>query len=486
MAARSFSLVILAIALAVGGWLRFANLEQMEMSPDEGASWTAAAAPTVAEVIVRQARTGPGDQPMYGAMLQDNLMNSAVPRPGKMPIYELMLHGWMNLFGPSLAAMRSMSALLGTISILLVYWVAMELFAKPIDDGDARLTAAFAALLFAANIVTIKYSRETRMYPVMLAAILAQVACFLRAWRSGGVINFLAIAALTLVAVAANFSSLLVPIAEGLWLILDLVRIGWRFSDSRARRTWMLVLALAAPGCVLAPMLISSFSATSVATKGGYIQWIKPPSLFAPIAMFNKATGSIAFPVLAALAAWGAISGWRRGMRDEIGFAVIWMWAPPIMMLAASYLLTPIFVERYALSSFVPFFLLAAFGIAAIPVNLWRTAAIAGAVAMSLGHLWSYDRKPHDAQYREAFAAAEAALGPGDTTAIVPAYAVEVLRFYAPSNHLEPVLKHGISASRATILILGEQNLSADSDASYHKQFPRTVADFRGVKVLRK
>ena len=125
-------------------------------------------------------------------------------------------------------------------------------------------------------------------------------------------------------------------------------------------------------GLILVPKLSSSLHAASSGAVGG---WRKPPALYEPFALFNKATGSFAFPILAALAIWGVVRGWRRGARDPIAFALLWMWAPPLMMLAASYTIAPVFVERYALSSFVPFFILAALGIFELPGDLVRAAS---------------------------------------------------------------------------------------------------------------
>src|SRR5208337_3920901 len=107
VSARRLSLMLLIAALVAGSVMRFANLGALEMSPDEGASWAAASAPTAAEVIARQPKLNPGE----------------------LPVHDLLLHGWIALFGSSLAAMRAMSAVLGVVSILLVYLVSCELFA---------------------------------------------------------------------------------------------------------------------------------------------------------------------------------------------------------------------------------------------------------------------------------------------------------------------------------------------------------------------
>lgn len=463
-------MILLFAALIGGGYLRFANLGALEMSGDEGASWAAASAPSVAEVIARQTTLN----------------------PGKLPIHDLMLHGWIGLFGSSMPAMRAMSALLGVVSILLVYFVSRELFASEaatesaLPSDDVRIVAALAALIFAVNLVTIKYSREARMYPVMLASILAQVGMFLRALRGGGLKNYIAVAILTALAIGSHFAAVLIPATEGLWLAYLVARARLRPADPPVRRGFALAIALAAGGCVLAPKLFSGFRATAAVTSGGIIRWIKPPPFYAPFAMFNKATGTFAFPVLAALAGWGAIRGWRRGLRDAISFTLLWMWIPPMIMVAASYALTPMFVERYALSCFVPFFILTAIGIYELPGDPIRIGALVLAVAFSLSHIVSYDRKPHDVQYREAIAAADAILKPGEVMTVLPPYAIDVLRYYLPVDHRDRAVGYDPSTANAAVLIVGDENLAPHAVESYRKEYPQTVARFRGVIVVRR
>jgi mannosyltransferase len=448
------------VALAAGSALRFTNLGSLEMSPDEGASWAAASAPNAAEVIARQPALNPGE----------------------LPVHDLLLHEWIALFGSSLAAMRALSAAFGVASILLVYLVVCELFEESaLTRDDIKIVAGLSALLFAVNLVTIKYSHEARMYPLMLAAILAQVAMFLRALRIGGLANYAAVVVLTALAIASNFAALLIPATEGLWLVYIIARAGGRPDKANAKRAWVIAMALAAAGLILVPKLFSPLHAASAGSLGG---WRKPPAWYDPFALFNKATGSFAFPILAALAIWGVIRGWR-GARDSIAFALLWMWAPPLMMVAVSYTIAPMFVERYALSCFAPFFILTALGIFELPGALVRAGALALAVALSLGHIVSYDRKPHDAQYREAIAAADSALKPGEVMTVTPSYAIEVLRYYLPPDQLDRAVRYDPSAP-AAVLILGDQNLAPGAAQSYRKEYPQVVARLRGVIVLRK
>ncbi len=446
------------------------------MSPDEGDLWATSTAPTISEVIVRQGRLD----------------------AGKLPIHDLMLHGWIALFGSSLAAMRAMSALFGVLSILLVYFVSRELFASEPDGtmskDDVRMIAALAALVFAVNLVSIKYSREARMYPVMLAAILAQVGMFLRALARGGVANYVAVAVLTVFAIGTHFAAALVPASEVVWLVYIVARARFRRADPVVGRGLAVAIALAASGCVFAPNLFSAFHSIAGATPAGTGHahcgfcgccGTALPALYAPLTLFNKATGSFGFPVLAALAIWGVVGGWRRrGSRDAIGFALIWMWAAPLMMLLVSYALRPILVERYALASFVAFFILVALGIFEMPPGLVRAGALVLAIGFSAGHIVSYDRKPHDAQYREAIPIAEAALKPGETITAIPPYAINVIRYYLPAAQLDRTVRYDAATANTAVLIMDDED--ADTAESYRKEYPQVLARLRGVTVLRK
>src|SRR5262245_28683904 len=116
---RRVAPLLLLIAIVLGGYLRFSDLGRPELSDDEGASWAAAAASSLSGVVALQARLN----------------------PGKLAVHELALHGWMALFGDRIAAQRSLSAALGTISILIVFWIAWELSRPPPDSEDVASAA---------------------------------------------------------------------------------------------------------------------------------------------------------------------------------------------------------------------------------------------------------------------------------------------------------------------------------------------------------
>ena len=455
-------LLLLVAAVLLGGFLRFVDLGRLEMSDDEGASWAAAAQPTIADVIAAQARLN----------------------PGKMAVHELALHEWMAIFGDSIVAQRALSAMLGTLSIVIVFWIAWELCVTRIDD-DAAMIAALGATVYAVNLVTIKYTREARMYPVMLTAILLHVGCFIRASRRGGILNYAGTAIFAIVAIAANFAAALVPASEGLWLLYLLARSGMRPRAAESCRAWSLIVALAIAAMVFVALSMSALRGAAGAVERGAIGWIKLPEPWAPVALFNKATGSFGFPVLLMVAAWGVIRGWRR-KRDAVTFSLLWMWGPPVLMVIASYAMRPLFVERYALSSFAPFFILVGIGIWELGNSRWRTVALLIVVAVSIGHIVVFNRKEHDAQWREAAVLGAANLRGGETMTAVPGYSISVTRFYLPQAERDRTVDYVRGSTEAAVVLLRDHGVSENVDSAIHQEYPVELAHLRGVIILRK
>jgi mannosyltransferase len=85
---------------------------------------------------------------------------------GNPPLYYLLLHVWMSLFGTSEAATHSLSLMFGVLTIPVGTWACWTIF--------GRRAGIMAALLFAFNAWLTSYAQETRMYELMaLLGVLA-------------------------------------------------------------------------------------------------------------------------------------------------------------------------------------------------------------------------------------------------------------------------------------------------------------------------
>ena len=93
----------------------------------------------------------------------------ALRHDGHPPVYYFPLHGWMELFGESAAAVRLLSAVI-SLATLPVAWVAGQRL-------GGRRCAIAAVVLMAVTPSAVRFGSETRMYAlVVLLALLAWLA----------------------------------------------------------------------------------------------------------------------------------------------------------------------------------------------------------------------------------------------------------------------------------------------------------------------
>jgi uncharacterized membrane protein len=435
------------------------------MSADEGASWAAASASSVSKVLQLQPRLN----------------------PGKFAVHELALHGWIRLFGDGLATMRTLSALAGMLGIVAVFFLARELFGLspavicgPTEqvwheraETPSPWLPALAAVLFAVNLVFIKYAQQVRMYSVALLCGLLQIEFFLRSMRRSTPAVLLLTALFTALAIATTFTMSLILVPEVLWLAYLL----WRWDKAIYHRAAFVGLALIGGLLLLIPPAIIYLRVRAQDPPLLAYAWASPPPVWAPISMFNKAAGSIAFPVMLGLALWGLTRGWRAE-RDAIVFVLLWMLVPPVLVLAASYLIRPAFVERYLLASFVPFFLLVALGVSSVRGFPAQCALLALVTLLALGHVYSYRRRAHDVQWREAVQAVTT----GRTIAVAPPYTADVVRYYLRDSHNDWSVAPG-QAKSAAVAIVADSGVSPAEAARIAATFPRLLKRLRGVIV---
>jgi hypothetical protein len=464
------SILLLAFAIALGAWFRFANLGGSELDGDEAVSWRAASASTLAEV----------------ARLHDKMNR------GKLPIYSIALHLWLKLFGQSEAALRGLSATLGILVIALAWFAVYEAvrvpslrtLEAPVDSIDASVAAGMCALITAASLVMIRYSREARMYPLMLTMTLAQVGFLMRAARRGGLANYAATAIFTALAIAVNFTASLAVAAEFTWLAWIFYR---RASGTSSLAVWRLGAALAVGVGLLGPFA-RGIGLLEQGVSSGMLEWISPPRVVDLIRTYESTNGGWVFAFLAIVSVWGCVKMWNS-RQDLLVFGLLWMWLPPILTLVGSYLFFPMNPPRYSLSSFVGFFMLAAVALASIRNLRMRYALTGVLVLLMIGRVNYYNTKPRDSQFREA-AALALKVAPGAGRVGVASYesSYSSTLFYFSQQQRSDVIELPPSGpipaavSKIDALILPDDMPAADI-ARYRALFPKLEGRFRKVEV---
>lgn len=175
----------LAIALlAMGIVFRFANLDLKVYWVDETiTSWRVSGyseAQILAEAFTGDAIALPQLQQYQrfnpDSRLSDTLNSLATEAPQHPPLYYILTRFWIQVFGSSIAATRSLAALISLLAFPAIYWLCQELFA-------CSLTGAMAVALLAVSPFHLLYAQEAREYSLWTVAILVSSAALLRALR---------------------------------------------------------------------------------------------------------------------------------------------------------------------------------------------------------------------------------------------------------------------------------------------------------------
>lgn len=99
-----------------------------------------------------------------------------IKSPEHSPLYFVLTRFWVQLFGSSVVATRSLSVIFGLLALPCVYWLCEEIFKQP-------LVSWVAVALFAVSPFYVAYSQEARPYSLWIVTILSSNVALLRAIR---------------------------------------------------------------------------------------------------------------------------------------------------------------------------------------------------------------------------------------------------------------------------------------------------------------
>ena len=213
---RRQDLLAIALLTVLGAVIRFATLDARSLWLDE------------ALTIVRT-------RPPLGEVVTASLTSSAHP-----PAYFVLVKGWMEVFGSGEVGLRSLSALLGTATIPVMYAIGREL-------GGVRV-GRIAALLTALSPPLVWLSQDGRPYALLVLAIAASFLFFVRALREPSGSNLAGWGVASALALLSHYFALFIVVVEGLWLL------------ARHRFTRPLIIAGAGLAAVMAALAPSALA----------------------------------------------------------------------------------------------------------------------------------------------------------------------------------------------------------------------------------
>ena len=178
---------LLAIGILLGIGFRFFELDRKLYWHDEAYTSIRAAGFTRQQIddelfqnrIIPAPELQKYQQIKPGSTEADTIRSLALEDPQHPPLYFLMARWWMEQFGSSLIASRSLPALLSLLSLPLMYALAQELFAS-------NLTALLATALLALSPFDILFAQTARQYSLLTVVVIGSSWLLLRSLRLGG------------------------------------------------------------------------------------------------------------------------------------------------------------------------------------------------------------------------------------------------------------------------------------------------------------
>ena len=376
-----------------------------------------------------------------------DLLDDARNAGGNPPLYFIILHYWMKLFGQSEWAVRSLSVLFGMISLLATYRIGILLWDKP--------TAILAVLLAAISHYHVYFAQETRCYTMMAALGILSMDFFLRLIRTGRTSCLIGYVLTGSALIYTHYYGPLFLVAQNLflfgmwWKKSDLIRIRWRL--------WFIL-----QGIIFVSFLpwihIMLGKAADVQTHG--LKLVKPsvwdiPGTLKTYAAENAYLGAVMI-ILAGLSVLTGkeqtqVTDRRQSERkdDQAGkqmffsggqkmcFLGLWLMTPILLPFLISQVSTPIFSHRYTIAASFAFYILAAKGILNLRKNYLIYPVILILVTVYSWRLYEYYPEHTKGQWREAVQCVEKNAQPGDLVLVNPSFCgYYIYRYYAQRDDL--------------------------------------------------
>jgi hypothetical protein len=466
---RLFSIALLLIAILFGAHYRFHKLQRWEMNDAEGTTWAAVVAPDVCAVVKKFWQVEAG---------------------GKHPVYDLVLYGWARVFGASLLAMRAMSALLGTIAIVLLFFTVREVYWAL--DGEARAgetAGAFAALLYAINVTLLISDRTAREFSLLIVVELLQIIFFMRSQRRGIFDDYLGLAIFTALMLPINYSASFLLVAEALWFACLLAAKYGGSVHARRLKVFRPGFAVLAGMALLAPLLPDAYATSRAGIEWAGAKLFVPKPISWPYTVLHDVFQEPAlFWILTVLIAFGV---WRQRRTVTLvpGFLALWTVGPVLAAFAESHITRPIEMPRYVIIAFPGLFAFAGFGAACIRSIAMRIVLAVTIVALSAPTARRLLRVSHSGDWRKAAAVAVKHTSPGEQIAVFAPYDLWVVQFYLSSGHRASAIAMNSNpietkCGTAPVLIFRKYTrTTAPQVAAIEACYPRVIANLDLIEV---
>jgi uncharacterized membrane protein len=348
-----------------------------------------------------------------------HIVSEAASREFHPPVYYLVLHYWINLFGTSELSARLLSAILGFLSLLLMYSAGKVLFDKKV--------ALLSSLLLALSVFHVEYSQEVRSYSLMAFLTLLSFYFFLKLFTEKSLRASIGYCVSSVILMYTHVYGLFIIASQNIFFLLQ--HFSARDKTISAGK-WVLLQAILL--ILFLPWLNPLLDQTK-RSQGG--TWVPVPSVRSVIYTFGGYAGSRLLLLFLLLLSGLAIIGLAKflphfkkasnsgepipteeGLSDleVLSLLLIWLATPIVLPFLISHVLKPVYISRGTIGGSFAFYLLVAKGIDNISQRYLKAAAIGLVMILSLSNIWGYYHKVYKDPWREVAHYLDLNAKPGD------------------------------------------------------------------------
>lgn len=399
------------------------------------------------------------------------------------PLYYFFLHYWIEAFGDSTFAVRSLTVVFASATLVGLYLLGTKLY----DDRVGLL----AALLYGLSTFYIHFGRVARMYSLLTLLTVLSWYAFVRLGR-GRTRDSVYYLLLSGMLVYTHVYALFVVLAQNAYVALSETRNGVSL------RRWTAIQAvlggLAAPWLLLLLGRVFSLSGQNA----GLVNWIPKPDGFRSI--IRSLSRFVGFPVhypflqgtpdapfAGSLNPWGlswvlaalllsvfiacailAVVKFKSGRGYEIadlkqGSQLSLLFLSPVLVpFVISYVVTPIYWTRYTIPASIGFVLLVAKGITNIDSSVLRRGVLGFLVISSLFFAGVYYSQSSVEDWEGSAACLNAGAEDDDLVAYQPKWIQPRLGYYETDDFAKETLPPSDSMTEQELAALREHTSNYD------------------------
>jgi uncharacterized membrane protein len=215
-------------------------------------------------------------------------ISEALKHDGHPPLYYVLLHGWMEVFGTSDLAVRSLSAIIGLATLPLVWFLGRR-------KGGPTL-AWVAVAVVAVSPFAVRYSSETRMYSLVILLVVVGWLLLDDVIDRGAttISRYIGIVIVSTALLYTHYWSLWLLGAVGITALWKI----WRADSREQRRPWSGVVISLLVGLLLFIPWIPTMLYQSANTGTPWAKASRPTSAFS-ITLADNGAGSYGEQALA-------------------------------------------------------------------------------------------------------------------------------------------------------------------------------------------